>query len=148
MRARFVSKVLTCLVLSLAPVEAWSGVGLEWFLIEPSPPSADVFNTVGPMGLPGQEAGPGASVAWPATINLALLNTLPATVQVNFPDRDTVTLTQVTSERSGSALSWTGQGGDCSAMFRVAADGGFKALFHASMRRMGSIIPQTRRHCA
>jgi hypothetical protein len=78
------------------------------------------------MGLPGQEAGPGASVAWPVTINLALLNTLPETVQVNFADRDLVTLTQVTSERSGNALSWTGEGGDCSGMFRVAADGGFK----------------------
>lgn len=29
-------------------------------------------------------------------------------------------------ERHGSALLWTGQGGDCSATFRIAADGGFK----------------------
>jgi hypothetical protein len=60
------------------------------------------------------------------TINLALLNTLPPTLQVNFPDRASVTLAQLRSEQNGNALFWMGQGGGCSGMFRVAADGGFK----------------------
>jgi hypothetical protein len=117
---------LMCLSFAFAPVEAWGGVDLQSFGIEPSPPSTHVFNTVGLMEPPGQEAGPGATVAWPVTINLALLNTLPPTLQVNFADRASVTLTRLRSERSGNALFWMGQGGDCSGMFRVAADGGFK----------------------
>ena len=36
-------------------------------------------------------------------------------------------------ERHGIALLWTGQGGDCSALFRIASDGGFKgSISHLS----------------
>lgn len=126
MFTRSASKALACLILAFASVEAWSSVELVSFGIDPSPPSTHVFNLVGPLESPGQEAGPGATAAWQVTVNLALLNTLPATVQVNFPDRDAVNLTRLRSEQNGNALLWTGEGGDCSGMFRVAADGGFK----------------------
>lgn len=105
---------------------AWAGVELESFVISPGLPSPNIFGSVGPQGAPGPEAGPGATVAWPVTINTALLETLPATVQVNFPDRPSVGLVRLRHERRGAALLWTGQGGDCSAMFRIAYDGGFK----------------------
>jgi hypothetical protein len=64
-------------------------------------------------------------VAWPVTINTSLLRMLPSTIQVNFPDRATVSLTRLRSE-GGGALFWEGQGGDCIGTFRVATDGGFK----------------------
>lgn len=66
---------------------AWAGVELESFVITPGLPSPNVFSSVGPQGAPGPEAGPSATVAWPVTINTALLDTLPATIQVNFPER-------------------------------------------------------------
>ena len=37
-----------------------------------------------------------------------------------------MTLARLRHERHGSATLWTGLGGDCSGMFRIAADGGFK----------------------
>jgi hypothetical protein len=56
-------KARMCLVLVFASAQAWGGVALESFGIEPSPPSTHVFNTNGRMEPPGQEAGPGATVA-------------------------------------------------------------------------------------
>ncbi|HEX7770740.1 MAG TPA: hypothetical protein VF422_12005 [Dokdonella sp.] len=64
---------------------AWAGVELESFVISPGLPSPNVFGSVGTQGVPGPEAGLGATVAWPVTINTALLETPPATVQVTFP---------------------------------------------------------------
>ena len=111
-------------VLALAgTADAWAGVALESFGIEPSVPH--LFNTIGPLGAPGSEAGPGASVAWPVTINTSLLRTLPSTIQVNFPDRAIVSLTRLRSQ-GGGALFWEGQGGDCIGTFHIAVDGGFK----------------------
>lgn len=109
----------------LVGTSGWAGVDLESFdIISPGIPLPNLFTSTGQQGLPGPEAGPGATVAWPVTINLALLDTLPATVRVNFPDRATVTLTRMSSERQGSnALRWSGRGGDCSALFRVASNG-------------------------
>ena len=67
---------------------AWGGVALESFGIEPSVPH--LFSTIGPLGAPGSEAGPGASVAWPVTINTTLIRSLPSTIQViRFRDRVT-----------------------------------------------------------
>jgi hypothetical protein len=126
MLTRSALKAFTCLILAFASFEARSGVELVSFGIDPSPPSTHVFNSIGPIEPPGEEAGPGATTAWPVTINLALLSTLPATMQINFPDRDLVNLTRLDSERNGNALFWMGEGADCSGMFRVAADGGFK----------------------
>jgi len=106
---------------------AWGGVALESFGIEPSGPGPQLFNAVGAQGAPGSDAGPGATVAWPVTLNLALLNTLPAAVQVNFPDRASVTLTRKHSERRGAGFLWSGSGADCSGLFRQAPSG-FKGL--------------------
>lgn len=105
---------------------AWAGVELESFVISPGLPSPNVFSSVGPQGASGPEAGPGATVAWPVTINTALLEDLPPTIQINFPDRPATSLARLRHERQGRALLWTGKGSDCSGMFRIAADGGFK----------------------
>jgi len=112
-------------VLMQVSTEVFGGVQLQSFGVSRSP-GTHVFNSIGPQGAPGPEAGPGATVAWPVTINSSLLSTLPATMQINFPDRAAVNLSRLRSERRGSALLWTGKGGDCSGMFGVAADGGIK----------------------
>ena len=115
-------------VLALAvTANAWGGVALESFGIEPSGPGPQLFSTVGAQGAPGSDAGPGATVAWPVTVNAALLNTLPATIQLNFPDRAYVTLARKHAERRGAGFLWSGGGGDCSALFRQAPSG-FKGM--------------------
>lgn len=126
---------------------AWAGVELESFVISPGLPSPNIFSSVGPQGAPGPEAGPGATVAWPVTINTALLETLPATVQVNFPERPSVNLARLRHERHGSALFWSGQGGDCSGMFRIASDGGFKGTVSCLSAPYGIDTPRARRTC-
>lgn len=111
----------------LATRIASAGIDLESFTIEPSIPGTQVFRTIGAQSAPGPEAGPGATVAWPVTVDLALLDTLPPTLQVNFADRSGVTLTRLRSAHRGPAsVMWTGRGGDCSAFFRRVADS-FKA---------------------
>ena len=75
-------RVALAAILALAgTADAWGGVALESFGIEPSGPGPQLFNTVGSQSVPGADAGPGATVAWPVTVNTALLNTLPATVR-------------------------------------------------------------------
>ncbi len=127
--------------------ECVAGVELESFVISPTLPSPNASSSVGPQGAPGPEAGPGATVAWPVTINAALLETLPATVQVNFPERPSVSLARLRHERHGSALFWSGQGGDCSGMFRIASDGGFKGTVSCLSAAYGIDTPRARRTC-
>jgi hypothetical protein len=101
-----------------------AGVALQSFNVNSPAPGVHVFSTLGPQGAPGLESGPGATVAWPVSIDVALLETLPASLIVNFPDRAPVTLKRIRSEQRGSgAFLWTGRGSDCSALFRVAASG-------------------------
>lgn len=120
------TRALGWLTLALAPAQVWGGVQLQSFGIDPGP-GPQLFNTVGAQGAPGSDAGPGASVAWPVTVNTALLNTLPASIQVNFPDRPSVTLTRTRSERRGSGFLWAGRNNDCSGLFRQAPSG-FKGM--------------------
>lgn len=101
---------------------ASAGVDVESFTIEPSVPGTQVFRTIGVQGIPRPDAGPGATASWPASVDLALLDTLPSALQVNFADRESVTLSRLRSARRGpTSLMWTGRGGECGALFsRVA----------------------------
>jgi hypothetical protein len=124
MTTRFALWALLCLAFALTSIEVRGSVALQSFGVTPSVPGTHVFDSIGPIGPPGAESGPGASVAWPVTVDLALLNTLPVTLQVNFPDRSPVTLLRMRSERwSAGTFLWTGRGADCSAIFRMAASG-------------------------
>lgn len=128
MRIRYALTALVFVMLASTGMQAWGGVALQSFVVVSSAPGTHVFSSIGQMSAPGPESGPGAAVAWPVTIDLALLNTLPATLQLNFPDRSSITLTRIRSEkRGGSALMWMGRSDDCGALFDVFADGSFKS---------------------
>jgi hypothetical protein len=52
------------------------------------------------------------------TVDFALLATLPAQIEVNFPDRSSVTLNRSLSENlGGQSFTWGGKGGECSGTF-------------------------------
>lgn len=122
MQKRSLALIAIVSVLLGTSTAAWSGVSVESFvIIGPAVPGSQLFVSVGAQGAPGPEAGPGATVAWPVTLDRALLDTLPATLAVNFPDRDAITLTRLRSERRGpGAFLWTGRNGECSAMFSAS----------------------------
>lgn len=144
----FVPRIVVVLASLATPAAAWAGVSLESFVIVgPAVPGSQLFINVGAQGAPGPEAGPGATVAWPITLDRALLDTLPTTLAVNFPDRDAITLTRLRSEHRGpGAFLWTGRNGECNAMFS-ASPGWFRGTLSASMRRMASPRCSTGRTC-
>jgi hypothetical protein len=109
---------------------AQAGVGGVSFNLIVSPGlSNGLFATVG-----ARTTQPGKT-SWPVTIDVSALGTLPATLLLNLPDRDPVTLTRGRYENRGmSAFLWTGTGGDCSVVLNRApqAFGGVLSCFDAN----------------
>ncbi|MCQ4167714.1 M12 family metallo-peptidase [Tahibacter harae] len=108
-------------LLSAAAPSVNAGVILTSFDVGSSevsgPTSSDLFVHLGSAG-----SGDSAAIAmvWPATVNLALLATLPSSLTVNLPDRTAVVLYRGRAERRGpEGFVWNGRGGDCSAVFTV-----------------------------
>ena len=104
-------------VLALAgTADTWAGVALQSFGIEGSTPP-QLFTSVGAQGAPGPGSSPTAESAWPVTINFARIDALPASIEVNFPDRAHTTLTRTLAEPRVGGWIWTGQGHGCFAVF-------------------------------
>ena len=139
MQLRPALRTLTmCASISIS-AQAFAGVDLQSFevIAGGARVSPLVFTTVGAQGAPGLEAGPGATVAWPVAANQRLLNTLPASIQINFPDRPLVTLSRISSERrGGNRLFWLGTGGDCDGIFRIGFTG-FKGTISCATGQYG-----------
>lgn len=111
------SRALACLVLAFASGQVWGGVHLQSFGIDPSDPGPQLFTTVGAQTSPGPGTSATAETAWPVTINYALMDTLPASVEVNFPDRAHAVLTKTLGEQRVGGWIWTGFGHGCFAVF-------------------------------
>ncbi len=105
-------------VLALAGMaNAWGSVALQSFGISPSQPGPQLFTSVGAQTAPGPGSSATAEAAWPVTINYAWIDTLPTTIEVNFPDRTHATLTKTLGESRVGGWIWTGQGHGCFAVF-------------------------------
>jgi hypothetical protein len=62
--------------------------------------------------------------SWPVTIDIGALGMLPASLLLNLPGRDAVTLTRDTSENRGAGqFLWTGRGGDCNVVLDATTAG-------------------------
>ena len=98
--------------------EAYSGVGLGEFVIEPPDPSLEALQILGPSRPPDNEDAEGISTVWPVSINRELFLSDPDAVIVTIPDRLPEVLFRTRSSRIGSEeFQWTGRSSFCSAYF-------------------------------
>ena len=113
------------LVSSLFATNSRASVTLNQFTVASSgPTSTSLFLTVGSAGSPGAGSELGAASAWPVTVNLPLLSSLPPSLIVNFPDRTSATLLRDKAEMRGEkSYLWTGRGNGCSAILSVYNSG-------------------------
>ncbi len=117
----------TFIALLLVSSTARAGVVVESFGVISSDPQQDLFATIGSPTSPGLSADPGATEAWPVTVNLTHLQTLPGTVVLNLPNQSPETLSRIRAKtRGASAFMWSGGGQGCSALLS-AIPGAFRA---------------------
>jgi hypothetical protein len=103
-------------------LSAHAGVGgVSFNLIVGPGLSNGLFATIGtPTTQPGM-------TSWPVTVDIGALGTLPASLLLNLPGRDSVMLTRDISENRGpSRFLWTGRGGDCTAALDATPDEGLR----------------------
>jgi hypothetical protein len=61
----------------------------------------------------------GAGATWPVTTNTGQLESQPASVVFNFPDRGYATITRMRFEHRDTGFLWTGKGDGCVAVFTL-----------------------------